>query len=428
MENTAAQMRDTVQNGEPGQSKYRYVVEVIIFLTYACFGMSWASCGAFFKEIMAELSLTVSQASFLTTSVSIAKIFGPFLAGAVLARAGLRWAFMAASVLICMGVLAPFATTYEMLLLARFCMGIGGAMVVVYFTPLAMQWFSGGERIIVNGFNSISVNTGVMVALFATTSLMGTLGGWRNILIFYSIGSVVLAMAWLAFGREKQAPGDPGAPGAPGAVGGPRKKSGIVAGYKIAVSDRNTWALAFGFVGILTAYLVLFTYFPTFYRNVFGLDSGSFVFYAPAIAMCAGIPASLLVAYVTKRTGRRLPLLRWPGIIFVLAVLGMIYGNAEVILVSSVLTGACLLGTSTLFYIIPQELPGQTVEKAGYMMVVFWAVTYVASTFNVWLMGKIIDMTGSFASGLVIAAVMSSTAFLSSFLLPETGSDANNQG
>lgn len=393
---------------------YRYVIEVLIFLTYAVFGMSWAAAGTFLKQFMLEQHLTLSQASFMNTIVSCAKIFGPVLAGALMARLGLRWAFMLASSLICLGILAALSTSYPLILTARFAMGIGGAMVVVYFTPLVMQWFTGSERLVVNGLNFVAINTGMMVAIFATPSLQRALGGsWQSTLVAYSLVSVALAVAWLVLGRE----------GAPQA--GPAA-SGAAGGYAAVLRDRHTWILSLAGIGSLSMYLTIITYFPTFYRELFGASVSPAVAFAPGIAMAVGIPASILGIFLTRRTGLRLPLLKGAGLVLLPVMAGMFLVKIPAVIVAcAALTGLCLFIGVPAFYSIPQELPGTDAARAGYMMAVFWAMCYVAATFNVWFVGRIVESTGgNFAAGFSYVLAVGAVSLTGLWLLPETGPGA----
>jgi MFS transporter, CP family, cyanate transporter len=400
-------------------SKYRFVIEVIIFLTYAVFGMTWAACGSFLKEVMHDLGLSLSQASFLSTSVSFAKIFGPALAGFLFGILGLRWAFLLASILIGLGIFAPLAPNYFLLLLSRFAMGVGGAMVVVYFTPLVMKWFPAHERLAVNGVNFVSINTGMMVGLFITAPVTAALSGsWRNTLILYSCLSLVMAVLWLVFGKDAE-------DDKPSATG--TKGSG---GNTLLDAARNimTWKLVFTNTGVLSLYLVLFTYFPTFYRDVFGYSKESAIMYAPAIAMSMGIPSSLLGIYLSGKTGLRIPFLRYSGIMLAPATAGMfILNNPALILISAVVTGFALFLAVSPFYTIPQELPDATPQTAGNMMSVFWSISYVMATFNVWFVGKISESSGSMSLGFFYVTVLSLSLFVGSFLIPETGTGARKK-
>jgi len=409
---------NTETNHNPYPEWYKFVIEAILFLTYVAFGMTWASAGTFLKDIMKELSLTLSQASFINTSVTIAKIFGPTLAAFIAAKLGLKKAFLLASALICLGIFAPLAPDYPMLLLARFCMGVGGSLVIVYFTPIIMQWFNSEERIFVNGMNFVSISVGMMLGFFITDSLIDALGGsWKKVLIIYSSISIFLAIMWLIFGRESD--------GGKIQVIKSRSPSNIQ-GYIDALKDKNTWKITFAYAGTLCHYMTFITYFPTFYKNSPFFAGDSWVLKAPAIVMLSGIPAVLIGIMLSKILKLRIPTVRLAGCILVPAAMGMFLFKSDIsVLVCAVLTGFGMFLWRSPFFTVPQELPGTTPEKAGYMMSIFWAVSYLAATIAVWFVGRLTEITGTFIPGFILVSILAGSLLVGSFLIPETGPGRN---
>ena len=398
---------------------YKYLIEAILFFTYAVFGMTWSAAGSLLPEIMSELSLDISEASFINTSVTIAKIFGPVLAGFIAYRLGLRWAFMLASGLICTGILAPLAPNYITLLLARFSMGLGGSLVVVFFTPLVMQWFSDEERPVINGFNYFSISVGMTLGLSITQYAMDSMGGsWKKVLLLYSSISIVMAVLWLLLGRDKDGY----------KANSQDKKASGLTGFIDALKDVNTWKLTFSYSGLLAIYIVIITYFPTFYRNIPHLSKDSLVLQAPAITMVSAIPASFLGMALAGKIGLRVPFVRYAGLFFVPGFLGMfLFQNPYIILISSAVTGISMFIWRPAFFTIPQELPGATPQKAVNMMSVFWAVSYIVATLVTWLVGKITEISGSFITGFIIASIAGTSMFIGSFFLKETGKKPKNE-
>jgi cyanate permease len=395
------------------QSPYRFVIEGILFLTYAFFGATWASAGSLLKDIMQELHLDLGRAGFLSTAVSFAKIFGPAIAGFLSLKLGLRWALALASGLVCFGILAPFAPDFSTLLIARFLMGLGGAMVVVYFTPMVIAWFPPKERTVVNGLNFIAINAGMGLALTVTPTVQQMTGGWKGTLLAYSLVNVALFLAWLLFGRgagEKA----------------PRRNDASDDGFMRvasgAVRDANLWKLVFTYSGVLSFYLVLFTYFPTYYRETFTGPCASLVQKAPAIAMWAGIPAAILGIWLTRRWGLRTPFLKVSGVVLLAAVPGLfLTQNPVVVIASAVVTGFALFLWASPFFTIPTELPGMTASRSSAFMGIFWAACYIVATFLVWLTGKIASSGAGYLTAFVIIGLAAGTLLAGSLLLPETG-------
>jgi MFS transporter, CP family, cyanate transporter len=417
---------ETVVKSQAGEyTKYRFLIEVMMFLTYSFFGAAWAAGGIFLMPMMSELNLPLTHASFITNIVSLAQIFAPALAGYFAGRLGLRWGFMAASIFICFGILSPLSTTFTFILLARFIMGLGGGMIPVYFAPLVMVWFPENERIVANGFNAVSVNTGIALGLLTTPSLQTYFDGdWRKVLLLFSSISLVLAVTWLFLGRERKETSQ-----AASRVDSASDKDTTQKKYTYldAAKDMNTWKLILTYMGILSLYLTIFTYFPSYYKQIFGENINPLLLRAPGITMFTGIPAALIGMALSKKTGLRVPFLKYSGLLLVPGVLGMfITANPVIILASAVVVGACMFIGVSAYLTIPQELPGMTAEKTGYMMGIFWASSYIAATFSVWFVGWLAS-TFDYKVGFFYIAAFSACQFIGSSMLPETGPGAKKK-
>lgn len=392
------------------------MVEALAFSIYAAYGLSWAAAGTFLKAFMGDLDITLSQASFLTTAVTGAKVAGPFLAGALVVRLGLTRAFLGGALMIVAGGLVPLLPSYPAILAARFAMGLGGAMVVVYFTPLAMRWFPPAERLAVNGLNFVGASVGTVTAMLLTPSLQQALGGsWRLTLALYSLVSLALAAAWLLVVRE---PG--GLPRGDDAPTPPPAKAGTWASLVEAARDRHTWLMAWAGVGPLTAWVTIITYFPTFYSERFGSGAGWWVSHAAAIPLMVGIPSSLAGIALARRLGRRLPLTRAGYFSAIPLLVCMFMAPSHGVALAAGFTGLALFLPMPAFYTIPQELPGATPERAASMMACFWAACYAATTLFVWAAGRLAESHG-FTAGFTFIAAVSTVSALGLFCLPETG-------
>lgn len=393
---------------------YRYVIEAVLFLSYAAFGLSWAAAGSLLTNIMEDLSLSLSQASFVNTCVSFAKVLGPVLAGYISYRLGLRKAFLLSSALICLGVFAPLSYSYGFLLLARFGMGLGGALMVVYFTPIIMEWFPPKERAAANGINFISVSVGMMLGLHITFPILDYFNGsWRNVLILYGVINVLLCLCWLFLGRESWA-GLKNNEKAGGDKGFGR--------YKEAVKDKNTWKLIFAYSGTLCHYMVLITYFPAFFKTSPQFAYEPAALQIPAVIMFCGIPAALLGIFFSNILGLRLPILFISGLLLAPSVLGtFLISYMSLLVLFAVTTGFGMFLWRSPFFTIPQELPGSTPEKAGSMMAIFWAVSYTIAALFVWFAGIITEIYGSFIPAFFLTAVLCLSLPLGTYFIPETG-------
>jgi predicted MFS family arabinose efflux permease len=118
---------------------------------------------------------------------------------------------------------------------------------------------------------------------------------------------------------------------------------------------------------------------------------------------------------------KRLPVIRICG--FLLTACGILMFttmNGIIATIAAFAIGNLMFIPVTSLFMIPQELPNMTPAKLTKIMGLFWALAYIIETIVFFIIGIVIDQSG-YTSGLTVAVVISATAFLGSFLLPETG-------
>lgn len=178
----------------------RYCIEALIFISYVLFAFSWVAGSFMMPEIMATFGIeTISDATWATNAVNIAKIIGNFLAASLLVRLGIKKAFLASSALIVLGFFGAFAGSYSLYVLSRLVMGLGGAIVLVYFNPIVVRYFSLTERPVINGINSCPFNVGNLLAMVLTPVLLAMSGSWQNVILICSGGSLAVLFCWRIF-------------------------------------------------------------------------------------------------------------------------------------------------------------------------------------------------------------------------------------
>ncbi len=391
-------------------TSYRYVVETLLFLTYAVFGLSWIAITPLVGEIQAEFKISGAQLGMLTTMVSIAKVIAPLLTGLLAVRIGLKKTILLGSLFISAAALAPLASDFYTFLGARFVFGVGGAIVVTLLGPMVMQWFPKEELPIVNAFNNVAVNTGITVTLFATVPLAAQLG-WRGTLLAYGLVSVALMVAWAVLGREIKAEAPaPGQAAAASAVG-----------YGDVWRMRETWIIALCFAGPLALYLAFNTWLPKHYMEAYGMTKVAAAQYTGLFNL-VGIPTAIAAGFLTKKLGLRRPFIIGAGVLMGFAAFGMFLSpNPIVITISAVLLGIALFTYVAPLFTIPMELPGMTPQHVSLMMGTVFSVAYFFSSFSPVVVGWMHDASGSFVAGLSIWAVFSWILAIGGWLLPETG-------
>ncbi len=389
-------------------SRYRFVVEAILFLTYATFGLSWIAVTPLLGDLQSAFHVSMAQLGMMTTSVSVAKVVAPLLTGMLAVRFGIKRTILFGGVLITFSMLSPFASSFRMFLLSRFVFGFGGAVVVTLLGPMVMQWFPKNELPIVNALNNVAVNTGIAVTLFTTVPLAARLG-WRQTLFAYACLSVALTVAWAVFGRNRDA-----------LPVGPAAKVSTVR-YLDVWRMRETWIVALAFTAPLALYLALNTWLPRFYVEAFGMSKAAASRYTGLFNL-VGIPAAVAGGFLTRWIGLRRPFIIGAGLVLGFAAFGMFSINRpEVILISAVLLGMSFFIATSPLITTAMELPGVTPAHVSLIMGTMFSFAYLFGSLSPIVVGLLRDRTGSLVPGLSLWAAFSGVLLFCGLLLPETG-------
>ncbi len=240
----------------------KWSIAFILFGMYVTFGMSWLGIVPVLPELLKTLQIDVSQGSSLYSIVSLAKSIVPILAGILAARWGLTKTMRLSGALILIGLLIPFLPAYGMWIVARFIFGMGGAIWVALMGAVTMQIFEANQRPIINAFNGVAVNIGIILALQLTLPLSASLG-WKNTLALYSLLSGLFLLGLIAVGPLAPAPAKAAkgeaASNAPKAEG-PK--------YLDTLKMPVTWIVSLSFAGPLALYLVLNYWLPIYFQEV----------------------------------------------------------------------------------------------------------------------------------------------------------------
>lgn len=384
----------------------KYYIEYIIFFTYALFAISWVSGSMMTKEIMTSYQIEgVANATWTTNAITLAKILGNLLAAWVLVKMGIKKAFIFASILIVIGGVGVFAHTYSMYVFSRLVMGIGGALVIVYFNPIVVHYFTDKERPLINGINAASFNTGNLVALLLTGSLLSYLETWQNVILAISIVSfIILVIACFVIQDFSLTSTNSNA------------KANDNYSFKMGLKDPVNWYLPFTYSGLLFCYISIFALFPLVPN--FSVDPSKL----SAILISMGMVGTVLGIIITKKLPKRIPIIRWSGFVMTVAAAIMIFTTNSFIAYSmACIAGLFMFLPMTALITLAQELPNMTTKRITVIFGMFWSISYAISTILMYIAGIIADSTGSIIIAVIFAVVCSATFFIGSFLLPETG-------
>jgi len=384
----------------------KYLVAMLVFASYTLFAMAWVGGTASMSQIMSAMQVdSLASASFISGAVTLAKIVGTFIAAGLALKLGIKNAFLVSGLLISIGVLTPLSPNYELLLLSRFLMGLGGAFMIVYFNPIVMAWFEPDERPTINGINAVAFNVGTGIILWQMNNFNDITGGWKNTLILFSLMSLALSLAWLLV---KDKTNDSAR------ANSQTEPLQVHYSYKDGLKDKFNWIYALTYSGILAFYICLFTFYPKA-----GISQS-------ALVIGSGIVGTLAGVFYSKKIITRVPVIRWSGLIITLTVMGLSFGQSDVLQTScAMVLGFFIFFPVTALVTIPHELPKMTGQKVTVVFSLFYSISYLIATAVLWSFGKLVDMNqGDFTWAFILITAVSSTFYIGSFFLPETASKA----
>lgn len=389
--------------------KSRFYVEAVAFLSYVLFAMAWVGGAASMPQIMNTMNVEgMASASMISGAVTLAKIVGTFIAAWLASKISLRFAFFISALLICFGFFTPHAPHYDLLLLSRFAMGLGGALMIVYFNPIVVRWFSAKERPLINGLNAVAFNLGAGVILFWFSDISALFGDWKNALTAFSIASLLLAVLFL-FVDFKMASDEP------------MQNQDSTAGYSYTegLKDSFNWIYAITFSGLLSIFICVFT----FYTQA-GISQTKYV-------IGFGVVGTIIGMLISRGFPLRLPPIRWSGLVLVISSYGLCFsGNTSIQNICAMLLGICIFIPYAALITLPQELPNMTGKRITIIFSIFYSISYLISTVILWCFGWLVDISGGYEWSFSLITVASASLFVGSFFLPETGhiADSNDCG
>ena len=381
----------------------KWVIEGLLFFLYLVFGLCWLAYVPVFGEVQAAFHINQAEGGMLISAVNLANAVVPILAGWLGTRIGLYRAIGLGATLCAAALVTPMIASFPAALLLRFLFGLGGGIVATLMTPMTMRWFAPGSWANINGFNNVSVNIGITLAMYCTLPLSHT-WEWRTVLAGYGGVAAVLALLWWACASEGENP----------------EAATVVADVSVLdiLKRRETWWFTIGFAGPLGSYLALNTWLAQHLietRHFTEEQATSLVGYFNLI----GLPAAPLGGWFTTWLGLRRPLVLTCGVLLPLATVGLLWAPYPYL-------WATLVGMVFLFYVapfftMPMELPEANPQSVGVMFGAILSLAYLITFGAPVLVGWLKDQSGSCGAGLTLLAVLSMSLAVGGWFLPETG-------
>ena len=390
-------------NPEP-MNPYRWVMLVLLWLLYVTFGLVSRSIFPVVTPILTDLKLSYSQMGLILGSWQLTYIFAALIAGTILDRWGIRKSIFAGAMVIGLSAaLRCFSGGFVSMLFAVALFGLGGPMISIGGPKTISAWFHGRSRGTAMGIYTTGNWAGGLMALALTNSLVMPLVGnnWRLAFVVYGVMTFSIALHWVLFARGDES-------------GEHSESLRVVDVFANLIKIRNVRILLI--MGLLA--FAIGHGFSSWLPKILE-DSGMSAAqagWAAAVSIAAGIPSILVVPTLIPPHFRG-------RIIAVFAVLTSI----NIVLVMRISGTALFIGLATLGFIsapfmallllILMDSPGVETRHMGSAGGMFFCVAEIGGFTGPFIMGILVDATGSFMAGaLFLAGLCMAMAWLTAFL------------
>jgi MFS transporter, CP family, cyanate transporter len=371
--------------------------------------------------IMGAYGITRGTAGWFASAapLTIAAVSLPF--AIISSRFSLKKTFAVGALLQAGGILAPFATSYPLLIVTRVLFAVGTAIVVPVATAISTEWFSSRKLPALNSVMMSFINLGNAIAYFLTVPL-AVLISWKAPITIYGAFALTCALAWIVLGRDRPKPVKV-AP-VPGMTAADEPEHTL--GFKQIITRRSTLLLGVATLGCWCLGNSIGSWLPSYYNEVFGmpLQKASSIM---SIITAGGTAACLAGGFLTVRVGLRKPFLILSGVFFGLSALcAVLINNPVSIYVSVAFFGVFGNLHNPSLFTIPMELPDTPLRSGITIFSVMQTGGNLGNFLGPLMVGYICDATGSYLPGFILAIAASFSLLVAGLLLPETGPKARS--
>jgi MFS family permease len=183
---------------------YRWVVLATFMLVNGIIQMHWINFAPITTEAVKFYNVTPLQIGLFSMSFMMVFIFVCIPASYVIDTYGVRIGVGIGAVLTAVFgmVKGVYADSYNAILIASFGLAVGQPFIMNAMTKVAADWFPIEERATATGLGALSQYLGFVVAM-ALTPVLLKLQGMQGMLMSYGITSVVIAVLFFVFIKDK---------------------------------------------------------------------------------------------------------------------------------------------------------------------------------------------------------------------------------
>jgi MFS family permease len=338
---------------------YRWVMLVVFMFIVAMNQMLWITFGSITKEAITFFNSFGAHVD----DISIALLSMIFMIVFIVVSIPASWVIDTYGLRVGVGIGAALtgifglmrgltASSYTLVMVAQIGIAVGQPFVLNAVTTVAARWFPARERGTASGLGSLAIYLGIFLGLFLTPILVAhfQIG---SMLLTYGVGSVVAAVVFLIFARER--------PVTPPCPPGMEVRSLVLDGFKTIFRQRNFNLLLIIFFVALGAFNAITTWIENIIapRGFTSTQAGV----VGGLMIVGGIVGALVVPTLSDKYRKRVPFIIVALIGATLGLIGIAYASTYwLLLTSSALMGFFLLSAGPIGFQYGAEVTYPTPE------------------------------------------------------------------
>ncbi|MCH9037291.1 MAG: MFS transporter, partial [Chloroflexi bacterium] len=280
---------------------------------------------------------------------------------------------------------------------------------------LIRQWMPPNEIVIANSLANFL--WGIVALGFIATPLLLELldNSWRNTLYVFGVVSLVLAVVWQIFGRERITPEYEA-----------QLRSQDTSPISSIFRHRELWMLALGVMGIGVNFSAFSTFWPSFRLEEYGMSltaSATVMAVGGLFSSVTGIVVAILVA----RKGRKRQVLLMSGVVIALTSVALLWTASYPLLFLIFVVQSVGWTFFPVVMTIPYEFSGIKPREVVVMVSFLYTMLFVGAFAGPILAGVVQEIAGDLRMALMITSLAALTMTISGFLLPRAWDRAPGQ-
>ena len=366
---------------------YRWAILSASFFAFVAFAFAFQLAPPLFPLIISEFNISNAEAGFLMSVVRIPGIFLSLPAGLLVVKYGIRRIGFASLLSVVLGCfLTAIATSFLMMLIGRFIIGLGGGFTIPVAAATIAQWFSSGEMGKAMGIYGINGPVALVIA-FPSASFLMSIYGWR---FPFFIGAIIGIFAIATFTMVVRET--------------PEVESKQKLKVRPALKNFEVWKVGLVWLFYSAAILSFTTWASTLFVAFKGMTLVNASLLA-SIIMWIAIVCNPFYGWLSDRISRRKLLLLSGSFLMTLSFIALAFTSNLMLMVFVIILGLTSASVYPAMSALPAEILGPSLASIGFGIT--GLCNNIGVAFSQPLIGFILDLTGSYAFCLLGMAALS---------------------